>query len=167
TNCTRIENCLQVLSVTDRFTRFVLVEDGEKVQSGPFLRLMAKLTSLAILKPGQTPPDAWRDAIDRAVEVLDEEEVVGLPATGAGAVPVIDDLLGGLEKRHRAVIVPVYCGQREMSDGELQRVKVIIGQPLPPETPAMLVRREIEQLAAGADDRSGLVPPSIEKSTSH
>jgi hypothetical protein len=116
---------------------------------------MAKITSLAILQPGRTPPEAWREAIDRAVKVLDEEEVVGLPATGAGAVPEIDDLLLGLEKRHRAVIVPVFCGQREMSDGELQRVKVIIGKPLPPETPAELVRREIADLVQGEGKDGG------------
>jgi MFS family permease len=155
TNCTRIESCLQVLSVTDRFTRFVLLENHAEEKPGLLLRLMARNTSLAILRPGQISPDEWQRAMSRAVEILDEDEVVGLPATGGGAIPEVDDFLRGLEKRHRAVIVPIYCGQRAMSDGELQRVKVVIGQPLPPETPAELVRREIEQLAKGGDEKDG------------
>jgi hypothetical protein len=105
--------------------------------------------------------------MDRAVQVLDEDEVVGLPATGGGAIPEVDDFLRGLEKRHRAVIVPIYCGQRAMSDGELQRVKVVIGQPLPPETPAELVRREIEQLARGGDEKDGTSLVTTEATGSH
>ncbi|HMF13781.1 MAG TPA: hypothetical protein VKE94_15790, partial [Gemmataceae bacterium] len=147
TNCTHVESCLQVLSVTDRFTRFVLLDNHEE-RPGPFLRLMARLTSLAVLRAGNSSNE-WRAALDRAVAVLDEDEVVGLPATRGGAVHEVDDLLQGLERRHRAVIVPVYCRQREMTDGELQRVKVVIGNPLPPDTPAELVRKEIAALAQG------------------
>jgi hypothetical protein len=89
------------------------------------------------------------------VAVLDNEEVVGLPATGSGVVREVDDFLRSLEKRHRAVIVPVYWGGRDMANGEMRRVKVVIGEPLPPETPAELVRREIERLAHGGDDKDG------------
>jgi 1-acyl-sn-glycerol-3-phosphate acyltransferase len=158
TNCTHVESCLQVLSITDRFTRFVLLDNHEE-RPGPFLRLMARLTSLAVLRADKSGDD-WHQALDRAVAVLDEDEVVGLPATGGSAVHEVDDLLQGLEKRHRAVIVPVYCGKRSASNGELQRVKVIIGKPLPPETPAELVRKEIEQLSRGAEaqDSRATVP---------
>jgi hypothetical protein len=152
TNCTQIECCLQVLSVTDRFTRFLLLENhGERPSL--FLRLMAKSASLAVLRPGAGNGE-WKMALERAVKILDEEEVVGLPAAGDGAVPEMDEFLRGLENRHRAVIVPVFCSKREMTNGELQRVKVLIGKPLPPETPAQLVRREIEQLAKSGDPDS-------------
>jgi MFS family permease len=155
TNCTNIESCLQVLSVTDRFTRFLLLENHEE-RPGPFLRLMAKSASLAVLRPGIGNGE-WKTALERAVKILDDEEVVGLPATDGAAVPEMDEFLRGLENRHRAVIVPVFCGMREMTNGELQRVKVVIGKPLPPETPADLVRREIEQLAGGSDGDSSIV----------
>src|SRR5262249_31932053 len=55
TNCTRIESCLKVLSVTDRFTRFVLLENHGEERPGTLVRLMARNTSLAILHPGRTP----------------------------------------------------------------------------------------------------------------
>src|SRR5258708_36139895 len=51
TNCTQIESCLQVLSVTDRFTRFLLLENHEE-RPGLFLRLIAKSASPAVLRPG-------------------------------------------------------------------------------------------------------------------
>jgi MFS family permease len=155
TNCTRIESCLQVLSITDRLTRFVLLEENGGRRPGPLLRLIARNTSLALLRPGVTSAREWNSALDRAVAILDEEEVVGLPATGGGAVPEVDDFLQLLEKRHRAVIVPVYYSGRQSIDGDVPRVKVVIGQPLPPETPAELVRREIEKLAHDSDPDSG------------
>jgi MFS family permease len=148
TNCTRIESCLQVLSVTDRFTRFLLLENHEE-RPGRLMRLMAKAASLAVLRPG-TADGEWKAALERAVKILDEQEVVGLPATDGGSLPEMDEFLRGLENRHRALIVPVFCGKRDMTDGELQRVKVVIGKPLPPETPADVVRREIEELAKGS-----------------
>ncbi len=155
TNCTRIENCLQVLSVTDRFTRFLLLEHHPEERSNLFLRLMAKNTSLAILHPSQAASAAWQQALDRAVAVLDEEEVVGLPATN-GAAAEVDDFLRCLEKRHRAVIVPVYCASREAGNGAARRIKVIIGHPLPPETPADLVRKEIDRLADSLEEKDHL-----------
>jgi MFS family permease len=155
TNCTRIESCLHVLSVTDRFTRFILLEENGTQRSGPLLRLIARNTSLALLHPGQTPPEQWNKALDRAVAILDEEEVIGLPATGHGPVPEVDDFLQRLERRHRAVIVPVYYSGRASQDRAVVRVKVVIGQPLPPETPAELVRREIERLAHDGDKDDG------------
>jgi MFS family permease len=154
TNCTRIEGCLQVLSVTDRFTRFLILENHED-RPGWFLRLMAKSSSFARLRPG-TADGEWKTALEQAVKILDEEEVVGLPATDDGKMPEMDEFLRGLENRHRAMIVPVFCGKRDMTNGELQRVKVVIGRPLPPETPAELVRKEIEQLAKGSDGDSSV-----------
>jgi MFS family permease len=151
TNCTRIESCLQVLTVTDRFTRFVLLDDNGEHRPSSLMRLIVRNTSLALLHPSQTPPEQWDEALDRAVKILDEDEVVGLPATGYGQVPEVDDFLQRLEKRHRAVIVPVYYAGPDPRDREVQRVKVVIGPPLPPETSARLVRCEIERLAQNGD----------------
>src|SRR5262249_29105220 len=52
TNCETPECCLQVLTATDRFTRFILLEHTPESRLPWLLRYLTKRTHLAVLKPG-------------------------------------------------------------------------------------------------------------------
>jgi MFS family permease len=153
TNCGSAESCLQVLSATDRSTRFLFLEDPAEARS-PLVRYLAWRSSLAVVKPAGATRQQWDHALNEAVQVLDKGEVVGLPSGINGELGVVDEFLGRLEKRHRAAIIPVFCGCPEGASGR-RRVRVVIGQAMPPEAPPDLVRREIERLGKGEGDHGG------------
>jgi MFS family permease len=150
TDCADLESCLQVLSVTDRSTRFLMLEDSANGQVPPLLRYAARRTSVGVLKPGGSPATSWQRALDGAAKTLDNGEIVGLPAAN-GSVQELDSFLNGLQERQRSLILPVHCGSRPAERARFERVKIVIGEPLPPGTAPELVRRAIQRLANSGD----------------
>jgi MFS family permease len=156
TDCTDLESCLQVLSVTDRLTRFLMLEGQANGQAPALLRYAARQTCVAVPRPGASSATSWEQALDGAVKTLDNGEIVGLPASVNGSVRELDSFLHGLQKRLRTPILPVHCGARPAAGASFERVKVVIGELLAPETPPDLVRQEIRRLADGGDMDTGM-----------
>src|SRR5260370_36279360 len=50
TNCDRFDTCMQVVTATDRFTRFILLESDADVPPTPLLRYLARRTGLVVLR---------------------------------------------------------------------------------------------------------------------
>jgi MFS family permease len=141
TNCDRPAGCLRVLAATDRFTRFVLVENGHADRLPPVLGYLARRTSLAVVRPGAGAGALGR-ALERTLRALGRGEVVGLPADGGAAAFAVDELLRDVQGRLAVTVLPVFCGTAQT--GAVTRV--VIGMPLPAGTPAEVIRKEIEML---------------------
>jgi MFS family permease len=151
TNCRSTEGCLQVLAVTDRYTCFVLNNNPGEVRLPLALRHFLTLSRLATLGPDG---DGRAEAMARAERALGKGWVVGVPADANGGGP--GRFLDELARRSGAVLLPVYCDGDEpdpQRNGRPRRgsdVRVVIGAPLPPGTPADIVREEVCRLADGS-----------------
>jgi acyl-[acyl-carrier-protein]-phospholipid O-acyltransferase/long-chain-fatty-acid--[acyl-carrier-protein] ligase len=153
TNCDRPESCMQVLAATDRFTRFILVEHSDEHRLPAVLRYLANRTHLAVLRPGEVSDKVLDQTLADAVRVLERGEMIGLPANGDGAPFNVDRFLGRLRARIAAQVLPVYCGYENSDGGPAggrRSVRVVIGRPLPPDTPAEEIRDWIHRLAEEA-----------------
>jgi hypothetical protein len=128
TNCDRLESCMQVLSATDRFTRFILVENGLD-EPGPkpwLLRYLAARTGLVTLRAGAASPTAWEKALGKAVKELERGNLVGLTVNGAAPDGV--EFLKRLRARSPAPILPVYCdGGQPGTNHHTGGVRVVLG----------------------------------------
>jgi acyl-[acyl-carrier-protein]-phospholipid O-acyltransferase/long-chain-fatty-acid--[acyl-carrier-protein] ligase len=156
TNCETPEGCMQVLTATDRFTRFILLEHSHEVRLPWLLRYLTKRTHLAVLKPGRVGDEVLGKTLNDAIRVLERGEMVGLPAEGNGVGFDVDRFLARLRARiPGAEILPVYCGpdpgEKPGARGRA-RVCVVIGKPAPADTPADEIRRQIHDLAASCQD---------------
>ncbi len=145
TDCAGVEQCLQVLSATDRYTRFLMVSDAPG--------LLGRGISLAVLRPGRAGPDAWGRALGRAAEALDRGQIVAVPANANGAAAELEKFVEDLQGRRPVPVVPVHCGPGR----EPGQVLVVYGPPLSPGAALGPARREVERLAVGApeDGRNG------------
>jgi MFS family permease len=147
TNCAGLEGCMQVLSATDRFTRFVLADGEGSPPLSPFLRLVAWRNSLAVLRANTTEAE-WERLTRRADRALARGQVVGLPLEDGDAAQPAAKLLEELGPPRSAAVVPVY---RETNGN--RTVHIVVGEPLPPETSAAEVRRALDDLAHGWRER--------------
>jgi MFS family permease/1-acyl-sn-glycerol-3-phosphate acyltransferase len=152
TNCDRFKDCMQVVTATDRFTRFILLEDPGDREPTPLLRYLARRTGLVALRPDTAGPEEWDKALTRAVRALDEGKLVAVTADGTGPQFEKEQFLEKLRARAAVPILPVYCGTLA-ADPEangrffkLKRVRVVIGQPVRPAATAVEIRRAIHDL---------------------
>jgi hypothetical protein len=161
TNCETPEGCMQVLTATDRFTRFILLEHSREGRLPWLLRYLARRTHLAVLRARAVTEEVLSKALAEAVQVLRRGEMVGLPANCNGvAYDVafdVDRFLARLRAQIPAAqVLPIWCGP---DNGELpgpprhgrQRIRVVIGMPLPADTPAEEIRHQIHALARSPD----------------
>jgi MFS family permease len=153
TNCERTENCMQVLSATDRFIRFILPESSRADRLPPLLRYLTKRIHLAVFKPGRVNDALLQKTLAEAVEVLERGEMVGLPADTNGLLFEVDKFLHALRERIPAKVLPVYCGPNaEALPGangrkpDSKRVYIVIGEPVPPETTVKEISDKIHRL---------------------
>ncbi len=68
TNAADLEECLSVLSATDRTTRFILVRTAGDKPLGGVMRFLARRDSLAVAGPGEAPN--WDEVTRKAEEAL-------------------------------------------------------------------------------------------------
>ena len=153
TNCEGFEDCLNVVSATDRFTRFIVVEGGENGRVGPVLDYLARRTGLVAL-PAGAAPEAWDKALEKGARALLVGNMVGL--TAAGNEPgEADRILDRLRAEEGVTLVPVHCGDSAANDeGSLRGVRVVIGAPLKPNASLpeiQLAIRELDQIAVPAE----------------
>jgi len=108
TNCDRFDDCMQVLAATDRYARFILVENPADEKPPPLLRFLAKQTGLVVLPARQDYPAAWDMALAISQRELGRGNMVGITVDGspsgsvasATGVPKIED--GGSKIENRA-----------------------------------------------------------------
>jgi MFS family permease len=132
------EECLRVISATDRTTHFVLLStNGEE----PLPRRHA----LAVLPEGEADPAVWEEVACKARTALEHGEVIGLSLAGPGAEQA-DRLLINLTASTNAPLLPVhYQASAVPADGP-QRVYILGGRALPPGSSAAQVRAELERV---------------------
>jgi MFS family permease/1-acyl-sn-glycerol-3-phosphate acyltransferase len=166
TNCDRFKDCMQVVTATDRFTRFILLEDPADREPTPLLRYLARRTGLVALRTDTAKPEDWDKALIRAARALDEGKLVAVTADGKGARPEKEEFLNKLRDRNPVPVLPVYCGTlapEPEANGRLftlKRVRVVIGQPVRPNATAAEIRRAIYLLGEWVHqtEQSGAVP---------
>jgi MFS family permease len=148
TNCDRFDQTLLVWSSTDRYTPFVLLENGREVENGaraPLLHLLARYSGLTEVPLDQPEGAAWEKALRRAAQALARGRALGVSADGDGAGEVFWQRL---RRDATAPVLPVYCD--DPADGG-RRVRVIIGPALGPGASLEEIRARI---AALRDERS-------------
>ncbi|HEV3262206.1 MAG TPA: MFS transporter [Gemmataceae bacterium] len=167
TNCDRFESCMQVTAATDRFTLFILLESpAEPAQpQRPLLRFLARRTGLVPLRARAVTAQDREQALARAATTLQAGNLLGLTVDGGWPAAEADRFLDDLRGRQPAVLLPVYCGAvvSDPAASQVRRVRVVIGQPLRPQTTAEDVRQTIRALGAWVDqaDHLGLTPVSV------
>jgi acyl-[acyl-carrier-protein]-phospholipid O-acyltransferase/long-chain-fatty-acid--[acyl-carrier-protein] ligase len=152
TNCETPESCMQVLAATDRFTRFILLDHSPEGRLPWLLRYLTRRTHLATLKPGRISDEMFSKTLAEAAQVLRRGEMVGLPANGNGIAFDVDRFLAKLRAEISAAqVLPIWCGP---DNGKAlaprqpgrQRIRVVIGHPVPADTPAEEIRHQIHNL---------------------
>jgi len=107
TNCDRFDDCMQVLAATDRYARFILVENPADEKPPPLLRFLAKQTGLVVLPARQDYPAAWDMALAISQRELGRGNMVGITVDGspsgsvasATGMPKIEDGGSRIEDR--------------------------------------------------------------------
>jgi hypothetical protein len=160
TNAPGVEACLQVLSATDRTTRFLLAPGAGERLLPLLLRVQAAGTNLGPLPPGGAGPGNGEDLSEKAARVLDRGEAFGLSL----AVPGADGLLDRLGARNPVLVLPVYYKEAGApGKGRRRVVHIVAGTPLSPGTAAEAVRQELARLGKGLEqrERDGRVPEHV------
>jgi hypothetical protein len=150
TNCDRFDDCMQVLAATDRYTRFILVDNPADDQPRPLLRFLAKQTGMVVLPARTASPAAWDMALAVTLKELGRGNMVGITVEGELPVADMEKFLEDVHSLTPTVIVPVYCGTAvHLANGPspaIRRVRVVIGHPMSPHTSFAEARREIGML---------------------
>jgi MFS family permease len=82
TNCDRFDDCMQVLAATDRYARFILVENPADEKPPPLLRFLAKRTGLVVLPARHDYPAAWDMALAISQRELGRGNMIGITVDG-------------------------------------------------------------------------------------
>jgi acyl-[acyl-carrier-protein]-phospholipid O-acyltransferase/long-chain-fatty-acid--[acyl-carrier-protein] ligase len=133
TNCDHFESCMQVVTATDRYTRFILLEGDDDEQPPWLLRYLARRTGLIALPRHKTDVAAWGKALAKAGKTLAQGHLLGVTADGDVPDPRIIELLDELRAQYRAPIIPVYCGALDRAPRHpavIRRMQVVIGHQL-------------------------------------
>jgi acyl-[acyl-carrier-protein]-phospholipid O-acyltransferase/long-chain-fatty-acid--[acyl-carrier-protein] ligase len=152
TNCDHFESCMQVVTATDRFTRFILFESDVEEKPPWLLRYLARRTGLVALPARGAKPDAWDKALRKAAKSLAEGHLLGVTADGAASSAEMAKFMSDLRSLCPAPILPVYCGSvslHSIPDGHsslIRRVQVVIGHALPANVTEAEIRQAIHQL---------------------
>ncbi|HEY2759084.1 MAG TPA: hypothetical protein VGI75_00030, partial [Pirellulales bacterium] len=145
------DHWIHIISTVDRFTRFVAPPDapGDKM-----LRGVALGSGIMIAASRRTLLSAEDNALARGLVTLGQGYMLGLSLArefAADTVPCAGEhLLGELRRKVRPTILPVYCGERPAHPEALRHPEihtyVVIGNPLPTDTPLDAVREAVAAL---------------------
>lgn len=135
TNCERLEDALLVVSATDRYVRFLVVEGPDDARPNPYLRYLSRSTGLIALHSGTSSDVAWSQARTAALQSLGAYDVVAITVTGPGATSRAEELWQALwSASPTALLLPVQCVHRHEDEGETERHlrgnHVVLGEPL-------------------------------------
>jgi MFS family permease len=132
TNCEDLQNCLQLVSATDRTTKVVLVEDASALHAGALLIWMARKTNLILVRPDHNATEARAEAM----QTLEHGHLLAVSLHNEKHAHDIAALLLALQQKTGAPILPVYCGS--IDDGisnQAPRVRVVFGELVPFQEP--------------------------------
>jgi acyl-[acyl-carrier-protein]-phospholipid O-acyltransferase/long-chain-fatty-acid--[acyl-carrier-protein] ligase len=151
-NCDDFETCMQVVTATDRFTRFVLLESDPDERPPWLIRYLARRTGLVAMRPAGEPREAWDRAISKAAKALSQGNILGITAAGRVANDEMTRLCEKMRQEFRAPILPVYCGAlapHSLGNGKvsvIRRMQVVIGRPVAADAAPEEIRRTIHLL---------------------
>jgi hypothetical protein len=139
------DTCLQVLSATDRATRFLLVESPDRPVRG-LVRFLVRRNSLALLPAGELAGPDVQKVAEKADRVIGRGEIIGL-SLGAPADNNADEKVFELVSGTMVPVLPVYCAVEPAPDDKgAPTVYVVFGEPLPAGTTADAVRLAIQKV---------------------
>ena len=142
TDCSTTEASLQVLTATDRTTRFLMLQgDGEASLDG-LVHTLAVLRGFGVVSTSGKESVDWARICAEARKMLDRGEVVAFPLVDIRQASEIDHILDSLTTRPDTPILPVHCATR----GRV--VYVVFGRPLPLGSSAAEARKALRELAA-------------------
>jgi hypothetical protein len=144
TNCDGLEDSLQLISVTDRYTEVVLVEPHVE-RDGGLLRKAAVKTSLMLMS-GHIPPEQWAKAREKALAALRKGDMLAVGVTHPDHDAEIAAFVEQMRIETGAPVIPVFCGALDPSARKL-RVRVVFGDAAPDGASIADLRREIDNLA--------------------
>jgi 1-acyl-sn-glycerol-3-phosphate acyltransferase len=163
TNCRDFDDCMHVISCTDRAVRFILFEDDQRPVRRTWLRSLARRTGLVVLKSGATHPKQQEKAVRRALFSLRRGTLVALSGANTPAEPDFESFLAALRSHKPAAglpLVPIFCGHPEIVERahpephpDLRKVRVFIGEPLPPDASVAEIRAALDRLAREMEDK--------------
>ncbi|MBI2808297.1 MAG: MFS transporter [Planctomycetes bacterium] len=133
TNCKDLVSCLQLVSVTDRTTKVVLIDDPAALHDGVVLRGLAGRANLILVKPGDNGNTGWTAAERRALEALRGGHLLAISLDHMEHAGAIARLVHDLQKQTGAPILPVYCGSiDDGATGGTPRIRVVFGDIIKP-----------------------------------
>lgn len=144
-NCATIDSALQVVSATDRCTRFILMEDPRNRAAAPLVRLFSG-GSIRILQPGPIDDTTRADLANLGRKAMERDDLLAITTA-----PEMEQLLAELTGNGNVTVVPVYCGPVD-GDASTDRhargrvIHVIFGPPLESSAAADIAHR-IQELA--------------------
>jgi MFS family permease len=151
TNCERFQESLQVIAATDRYTRFILLESAADDAPRPILRYLARRTGLVALRAGTIDHETFSKAIARGTRALEAGHLLGITIKSDEMPSEARQLLDRLQDGRPVPILPIHCARSCSETGSLQPAQVVIGDVLPPGTPAHAVRQALDDLATSAN----------------
>ncbi len=147
TNATTMQMSLQIMTATDRTTRFLFVERFEEEPLPPVLRVLVARYGLAVISENSPAPVDWPALLKRADEALQRQDIVAVSADDVVSANLATALFSDIGPRHNAPIIPVHYEIIETEPHQRRKhAYIIVGTPLPPGTPREMVSEVIERL---------------------
>jgi MFS family permease len=146
TDAVGAESSLQVLSATDRTTRFLFVQEPGEPNLPRHIRAVARRRHLAYLPLTEEEAPVWLTIRDRARRALARGEAVGLTLGGRRSEQIEQLLADLLTHPAGPVVVPVHYATEGRA--RIQEVYVLAGSALPAGTDLESIRAALGQLRA-------------------
>jgi len=148
TNCERLEQWMHVVSVIDRFTRFV--PNPRATGDDPLLVNVSRKLGISLEGVAEKTSDRWEQILSRSSATLGEGNLVAIHVAGGRLAEEGAALFRQLQAAAPANILPVYCGEYPAQEPGAApipgRVSVVIGQQLPATTSVEEVRSALAKL---------------------
>jgi hypothetical protein len=147
TNCKTLEECVQVVAATDRFTQVILVEQAATAPRRSLLRWVARHTGMIALGGKNLGAEEWQHAFDKGLETLRRGETVAIgqeELSPDAPRSLLDQWLAALP----AQVIPVCCidGARADRNDIADPPRIVFGLPLEPTPAASDARLALETL---------------------
>ncbi len=128
TNAKTLHGALQLISVTDRATKMVLIEEGTPQETGTWLRRLA-LGKGALAMNAAQPTDAdWARALASSQVSLKHRHILAVTVDALMHDGRLSAFLNELHQTYHVSMIPVYCGSLDEGSQSIQRIRVVFGE---------------------------------------